>query len=60
MFDVLPERLRDGRPALGVDAEQPGQPRVQFELRRLGVEQQQNRTAHTAVTRSLHLRGEGS
>lgn len=34
-FDVLPEGLDDGRARLRVYPQQTGQPRVQFELRRL-------------------------
>ena len=55
MFDVLPEGLCDDGPGLRVDSQQAGQPRVQLELRRLVVQQQQDRTAHVLVARTLHL-----
>ena len=55
MFDVLPEGLCDHGPGLGVDSQQAGQPRVQLELRRLVVQQQQDRTAHVLVAGALHL-----
>ena len=54
-LDVLPQGVDDDRPGLGVHPEQAGQPRVQLELERLVVEQQEDRAAHRHVPGSLHL-----
>ena len=55
MFDILPQGLGDDRPGLGVNPEQTRQSRVQLELGRLVVQQQQDRTPHVLVARTLHL-----
>ena len=55
MLHILPQGLGDDRPRLGVNPEQTRQSRVQLELGRLVVQQQQDRTAHAAVSRPLHL-----
>ena len=41
-LDVLPERVDDDGPGLGVHAQQPRQPLVQLELQRLVVEEQED------------------
>lgn len=54
-LDVLPQGGDDDGPCLRVHAQQPCQPRVQLELQRLVVEQQENCAAHVTVAGSLHL-----
>jgi hypothetical protein len=54
-LDVLPQGADDDRARLRVHPEQSRQSRVQFELQRLVVEQQQDGARHVFVSGSLHL-----
>lgn len=54
-LDVLPQRVDDDRPCLGVYAQQTSQTLVQLELQRLVVQQQQDGAAYVLVARPLHL-----
>jgi hypothetical protein len=49
-LDVLPECRDDDRSSLGVNTKQASQTRIQFELERLVVQQQQNSTTDILVT----------
>lgn len=52
---VLPERVHDDGPRLRVHAQQPRQARVQLELQRLVVQEQQDGAADVLVAGPLHL-----
>ena len=54
-LDVLPQGVDDDGPSLGVHTQQPRQPRVQFELQRLVIQQQEDGAAHCHVPGPLHL-----
>lgn len=54
-LDVLPESRDDHGPRLSVDAQEAGQTRVQAELERLVVEQEEDGAANVAISGSLHL-----
>ena len=42
-------------PGLSVDPKQPGEPLIEFELKRLVVEKEQNGASHRHVPRPFHL-----
>lgn len=52
---ILPQGLDDGRAALCVQSQQSGQAGIQFELGRLVVQHEEQRTTHTQVPWPLHL-----
>ena len=55
VLDVVPQGGNDGGSGGRVNAQQAGQPAVEFELHRLVVQQQQQGALHVLVTRPFHL-----
>lgn len=54
-FDILPQCRNDYRTGLRMHAQKAGQSWIQFELQRLVIQKQQNRTTHVFISRTFNL-----
>lgn len=54
-FDILPQCRDDDGSRLGVHTQQAGEARIQFELVRLVIQEEEDCAPHIFISRSLHL-----